>query len=364
MGEKDVIARLMEEVSRLREENRRLKQELSEKSTESEEKYRMLFEHSGYGALILSPEGVIQDINQTILKVMGVSKENLVGRSIFELPYCKEDQKEFMRRLMEQHKKGKLSIVNEVICEINGRLHILEFTSVSIMVGDEICCLAILIRDITRRREYAQRLKKALKEKRDLLRELHHRTKNNLQVIYSLLNLQERFSENGEVKEILREVKARIRTIGFLHEKLYSSGSSFDRVRSQEYLEGIVQNLTSVFYERSRNVRVKFEIEEIELPIKKAVPLGLILNEAVSNSLKHAFPSREGEIIVKFFREGERLVLTVEDNGVGLPEEISEDSRGSLGLRLIKILSEQLGGKLSIHGNGGTRITVKFKEEV
>ncbi|GEM_PF-2679525 len=364
MGEKDAIAKLMEEVSRLREENRRLKQELSEKSSESEEKYRMLFEHSGYGALILSPEGVIQDINQTILKVMGIPEEELVGKNIFELPYCREEEKEFMRRLLAQHRKGEFNIVNEVSCQIKGKIHILEFTSASIVVGDKVCCIAILIRDITRRKRYAQRLKKALREKRELLRELHHRVKNNLQVIYSLLNLHERFSGDERIREILREVKTRIRAIGFLHEKLYSSGRSFDRVRCREYLEGIVQNLTSVFYERSRDVKFRFEIEDAELPIKKAVPLGLILNEAVSNSLKHAFPSGKGEIKVRFLREKENLVLTVEDNGVGLPEELPEVPQESLGLRLIKILSHQLGGDLFVEGDGGTRITVKFREEL
>ncbi len=363
MEEKDAIARLMEEVSRLREENKRLKRELSRISSESEGKYRMLFEYSGYGVVILSPEGRIQDVNRTILKFLNLTEEELVGKSIFELPYCDQSQREFMRRLLDQHKKCKMSIVNEVTCEVKGNSYTLEFTSASVMAGERLCCIAVLIRDVTRRKQYDQRLRQALRENRILLKELHHRIKNNLQVIYSLLSLQERFTRSKKVAEILRGVKSRIKTIGFLHEKLYSRGTFLDRVRSREYLSGILQNITGVFFEKARKVELNTEFEDLEIPLKKAVPLGLIVNEAVSNSLKHAFPSGKGKITVRFGRKGKNLSLTVEDDGVGLPEKLRKNPGRNLGLRLMKILSQQLGGDLKIEVDGGTRITVEFKEE-
>ncbi len=356
-----MVGKLMEEISRLRRENQELREKSKGRLSESEGKYQLLFEHSGYGVIILSPEGIIQDVNPVILKELGKRKEDLVGKNLFDLPYCQESQKEFLKMLLKAHLKGEKRMVHQITCQWGNRTRILEFTSASIETAEGICCVAILLRDITRKKEASRRLKKALRENKALLRELHHRAKNNLQVISSLLSLHERFTKNRKLMEFLREVRSRIMTIGFLHEKLYSSGSSkYSTVKAGDYLESIVQHLRNLYSEQGRNVNIKMDVEDIELTMERAVPLGLIVNEAVSNALKHAFPSGKGEVLISLKKEGKEITLKVKDSGVGIPKKIS--SQTSLGLTLIRILSEQLGGNLEIIRKNGTEIVIEFKE--
>ena len=358
----DVVSKLMEEVSRLRRENSELRMKLSERLSESQGKYRMLFEHTGYGAVILSSSGIIQDVNPVVLKELGEKKENLVGKSIFELPYCTKTQRNFLKILLYSHLKGERKMVHRITCRWGNKTRILEFTSASVESDKGICCIIILLRDITRRREISRKLKKAIQENKALLRELHHRAKNNLQVIYSLLNLQEDYIKNRKVKEILREIKSRIITIGFLHEKLYSSGTErFSTVRARDYLENLVHHLVNLYSEKNKNVRIETEIEDLELHMQTAIPLGLVMNEALSNALKYAFPSGKGNIKVHFGKKDGEFILSVEDDGVGLKGKTGS-TRDTLGFTLMKILARQLGGTLEIKRARGTSVILKFKE--
>ncbi len=360
--ENDIVSKLMEEVSRLRGENRELKRKLNERLRLSESKYRRLFEHTGYGVIILSSSGIIQDVNPVILRELGKRKEDLVGKSIFELTYCSSEHRDFLKMLLHSHIKGQRRIAHMITCHWGNKTRILEFTSASVESDKGICCIIILLRDITRRREMSRRLKKAIEDNRALLRELHHRSKNNLQVIYSLLSLQEDYTKNRKVKEILREVKSRIRTIGFLHEKLYSSREEkFSKVKSGEYLDNIIHLLLNLYSEKAKGVRVETEIENIEISMQTALPLGLILNEALSNALKYAFPSGKGNIKIFFGKINGELVLSVEDDGVGIREKTNL-SQKTLGLTLMEILTRQLGGNLNIERENGTKVLLKFKE--
>ncbi|MBU4289427.1 MAG: PAS domain S-box protein [Proteobacteria bacterium] len=216
---------------------------------------------------------------------------------------------------------------------------------------------------------YAQQLKeqieertRAEKEKEVLLREIHHRVKNNMQVISSLLNLQSRGMEDKRSVEMLKESQDRIRSMALVHEKLYES-KDLTNIDFDEYIKHLVQTLFRSYEINREKIRLKLNIEKVELNIDKAIPCGLIVNELILNCLKHAFADGDkGEIKVSLLFVNENEVeLTVSDNGVGIPEEMDLKNSGSLGLKLVNILTDQIDGKLYLDRSRGTKFQIRFK---
>ena len=203
----------------------------------------------------------------------------------------------------------------------------------------------------------------SLKEKEVLLREVHHRVKNNLQIVSSLLSLQARSAKGTDGQDILAEAQNRIRTLALIHEKLYASGDMAG-VNMADYLGELVGQLASTFDIPPTKVKVRTDIESVRLNIDTAIPCGLIVNELVANSLKHAFPEgRNGQVTVRLQRPGgEEYELSVEDNGIGFPEGLDFAKTKTLGCQLINSLAAQLGGTVELLRQGGTKSTVRFKE--
>ncbi len=201
----------------------------------------------------------------------------------------------------------------------------------------------------------------SLKEKETLLKEVHHRVKNNLQIVISLLNLQSNQIQDDHTLEMFRVSQARVRTMALIHEKLYLSEDLSD-IDFGDYIKGLSEYLAHSFKPDDLTVSLRTDVESIHLSVESAVPCGLIVNESISNALKHAFPgAREGTITVGFRRGSEgMLVLTVSDNGVGIPVDFDLERSNSLGLQLITTLTKQLKGHLHVHTDNGTTITVEF----
>lgn len=217
--------------------------------------------------------------------------------------------------------------------------------------------------DITERKRTQQRLEKALEEKTVLLNELHHRVKNNLQMISSLLNLQAGNSDDPHLREVLNECQNRVKAMGLTHQLLYEH-KDFSRVDLGEYLSRLVQLLVSTYRARSRRIALQLVLppERHFIGLGKAIPCGLAVNELVTNSFKHAFPDeRQGEITVALETavEGE-ILLVVSDNGVGLPAGFDAAAVKSLGFRLLPLLAEQLHGRIEIGGGPGSRFSLHF----
>lgn len=205
-------------------------------------------------------------------------------------------------------------------------------------------------------------LRLALEEREMLLEEIHHRVKNNLNVVISLLNLQrEKVRTVEDVKNALLKTRNRIYSMALTHEKLYQS-DNFTDVNMKTYIESFLSTFTTSIDNHSR-IEIKSMVDEINLSITHAVPCGIILNELLMNAVQHAFPSRQdGVITVSFGKtQDDRYKLTVEDNGVGLPPDFSPDSTDSLGLILVDALIKQLHGTLTIDSNAGTRFVLVFK---
>ncbi len=208
------------------------------------------------------------------------------------------------------------------------------------------------------------KLESALTEKTVLLQEVHHRVKNNLAVISSLLSMKADMTVDGPAKVALEESQRRVHSIALIHEHLYGSGH-LDRINFAEYAEQLVRVLHAAFNGESARIAIRMDVDPIELGVHLAVPAALILNELLSNALKHAFPGgRRGEIHVTF-RELEpgNLELAVEDDGVGSVDVLVERHTKSIGLQIVRILTAQLGGTLKQEPASGTRIVLRFMSE-
>ncbi len=212
------------------------------------------------------------------------------------------------------------------------------------------------------RKRAEQRLQNALKDKEMLVKEIHHRTKNNLMIMASLLNLTSAEIEDEDVKEIFNQTQTRAKSMALIHEKLYRS-DNYKEINFGEYIRHMVHDLFKSFLKDPENIQLILELEDLELDINTAIPLGLILNELLTNSLKYAFPHGEkGNIFIKFYKSDNNYVLIVADDGIGLPEELDINQTDTLGLQLVKNLIGQIEGDIIINIEEGTMMTIIFPE--
>ena len=218
-----------------------------------------------------------------------------------------------------------------------------------------------IIIDISELKNAEEKIIASLKEKDVLLQEIHHRVKNNMQIISSLLSLQATHTGNEEAAEILKESRGRVKSMAMIHEKLYHS-HNLSELNIEEYLNNLVQDILRSYSGISSKVTAKIEVKEVYLNIDTALPMGLLVNELVSNSIKHAFPEGKGNIDVKLQLKGNKYILTVSDNGIGLPEDLDPFHASSLGLKLVTSLSIQLEGKLEVLRDGETSFILTFSE--
>jgi PAS domain S-box-containing protein len=218
-------------------------------------------------------------------------------------------------------------------------------------------------RDISERKRADEQIKASLREKEVLLKEIHHRVKNNLQIVSSLLSLQTEYIRDPEMLRILKESQARVKSMALIHEKLYRS-TNLAQIEFGEYLRELTVHLFRSYDAPARGLELAIEAEPVVLGLDRSIPSGIIVNELVSNALKYAFPGgRTGVITVRFRASGPgQAELTVADNGVGLPDGFVVGSTDSLGLKLVTMLSGQLGGTLAVGAGptGGAEFRLRF----
>jgi two-component sensor histidine kinase len=216
--------------------------------------------------------------------------------------------------------------------------------------------------EIVERTRAEQELQASLEEKVVLLKEIHHRVKNNLQVISSLLNLQSQTIEDDDTLATLRDSQNRIRSMALIHERLYRS-RDLSRIDLGEYVQSLSSFLIRSYRAYTRAVQLRVDADDVALSIDAAVPCGLIINELMSNALKHAFPDgREGEIRVAIKADNGLVQLSVGDNGVGFPDDVDFRETESLGLQLVNTLVDQLDGTVALRVNGGTTFEIAFAQ--
>lgn len=329
------------------------------------EMYRSIFENAPDAVILVEKTGLIATVNTQAEKMFGYDRDELVGRSIEIL---------IPSRFAAVHAGHRSSYLSEPRLRPMGaglelfakRKDDSEFP-VDLMLSplntDDGHLLALaVVRDITDRKQAEQRVIDSLREKEVLLREIHHRVKNNLAVISSLFYLQSKYTQDGQTLRTLQESQDRLRSMALVHETLYQS-DSFAALDFAEYSRALSDNLMRTYSGIASDVRLRTEVEEVAISIDLAVPCGLILNELVSNALKHAFPNGQaGLITVKLKNESGSCVLQVIDDGVGIPIEPKPDATRSLGLRLIESLTRQLDGKFEIKRQDvGTEARLSFR---
>ncbi len=334
------------------------------KVAESEEKFREVFNNAN-DAIFLHPIqnngdlGKFTEVNDVACHRLGYSREELLEMTPVDID--NEETRKKISVFMDELKSEGTATFESVQVTSDGQEIPVEMSSHIFNLRGEKMVLTIS-RDITLRKQREAQLEKSLNEKEMLLKEIHHRVKNNLMVISSLLNLQSRYIKDKAALEVFRESQRRARSMALIHKMLYQS-TDLKCIDFGDYIETFTQELFRT-YVTGDNIKLNMKVGKTLLDINTAIPLGLIVNELISNSLKHAFPdNRAGEITVKFSREGDQFHFMVADNGVGLPKDLDYTKSKSLGMRLVNTLVNQMNGIIEIEQDEGTCFLIKFTEE-
>jgi PAS domain S-box-containing protein len=327
---------------------------------ESEESYRSLVETSP-DAIFLHEEGKFVYLNPAAVRLYGAgTAEELYGKSAFDIVHP-DDRDGIRKRTASILATGAPAPLKEMrIVHRNGSIVDVEATAgVSYYRGKKV--IQVIQRDITERKQAEEKIKASLREKEVLLQEIHHRVKNNLQIISSLLYLQSTRTEHPEAISALRESRDRVKSMALIHERLYES-PNLASIDVGGYVRSLVSDLRRSYITEDSSVRLTVNVGDIPLGITEAIPCGLIINELVSNAMKHAFPKgRDGEITIRLQRAGaNQIALTVSDNGIGFPEQVDFRKSPSLGLTLVNSLVGQLEGSIELDRSKGTAFTIRF----
>lgn len=202
-----------------------------------------------------------------------------------------------------------------------------------------------------------------LELKKSLLKEIHHRVKNNLQIISSMLSIQNQYIDDEHLKEIITECRNRISSMSLIHESLYRREDMSNALFSN-YIKSLIPQLLETYHIEESKIKLEMELEDVQLSLDDSIPAGLIINEIVSNSLKHAFPDdKNGVIFLKFSAIKEKLQLIITDNGIGIPKDVDKEDAESFGLLLINLLASQLGASIQIDTHKGTKYTLEWESK-
>lgn len=330
---------------------------------DNEEKYKTLFESNPDYTILIGLDGVILDVNSSAVKFTNRSKEEIIGRTYAELElFPKKDLHLLMESFADVLKGEIIGPFQNRLVSKEANISWVETQLVPIMKDGKVYSIMVIAEDITSKKKATDQLIKSINEKDLLLKEIHHRVKNNIQIISSLLNLQKQHVDSDEFVNILTESQNRIKSMAMIHEKLYHSGD-LTRINFAEYIETLVSDLYISYAISARQVTPVINVENVRFNIETAVPCGLIITELVSNSLKHAFPSdKKGTLTVALKTRTEWNELVISDDGVGFPEKFNLEDSKTLGLQLVNILLKQLDGKITLNQNHGTRFKIVFKE--
>ena len=348
---------------RLRKRAEAQKTQLIASLQESERKFRSLYEATSDAVMLLDEQGFF-DCNLATLKIFGCQvKEDFCGKQPSEFSTPLQPGGQDSESLAKQHIALAMETGSNRFDWLHQRIDGSEFPAEVLLSAMEIDgkkMLQAVVRDITERKRGEEEIKASLAEKEVLLKEIHHRVKNNLQVISSLLRLQSRYIQDRRTIEMLKESQNRVRSMALVHEQLYQS-KDLSRIDFAEYIRHLATNLFQAYEVNQNGVDLSMNVDTIYLNIDTAVHCGLIINELVSNSLKYAFVNQsKGEVYIECLVKNQQFMLRVRDNGLGFPANLDFRNSGSLGLRLVCSLVNQLRGTIELNNSKGTTIAITF----
>jgi PAS domain S-box-containing protein len=353
---KERLGRLVPAVARACQEaeERTRRRQAEEALRESESRFRRLADCGIIGIMVADIHGRVTQANDTLLAMTGYSRDDLPLRWDAMTPPEYRAQDERVIDCLLKTGTGH-PVEKEFLRKDSGRVSVLiGWALLSEETGDCMC----FVLDNSERKRAERCLQTALREKEALLKEVHHRVKNNLQLISSLLSLQAARIKDPTALELIADSRSRVRSIALVHENLYRAGTFTDLPLATH-----VQSLFRSYNLGGHRIRLETHLADVPLDLDQAVPCVLIVNELVSNALKHAFPDgREGRVLVEFRTvDGGRYRLSVADDGVGLPADFEVSHPDSLGLQLVGDLALQLRGTVVVNRESGTTIAITFE---
>ena len=362
---KQLETRVEERTEALREEIKERKR--AEREIEKRQKYLESVLHATPSAIVTADDsGLVVEWNPGAEKIFGYTRKEMLHRNVDEI-IVPEEKMEEAAELTGQTLSGSAVTPMETIRRRKDGKPIHVIIGVSpIRNGTKLHGIVAVYTDITDLKRVEDQLKASLSEKEVLLKEIHHRVKNNFQIISSLLNLQSKLIRDDHALEVFKESKNRIRSMALIHEKLYQS-KNLAQIDFANYIKTLVSRLYQSYSTDSNAISLVYDVEQVSIRIDDAIPCGLVINELISNSLKYGFPSDwkgKGKIRIALHqKEKGQVELAISDNGIGLPEAFDVGKPESLGLRLVHILvDEQLGGKTEIDRRKGTRFKIVFQK--
>ena len=329
---------------------------------ESEKKYRDLAELLPQTVFETDLNGNITFVNRIGHQIFGYTPEELnKGINMIQI-LVPEDHTRAMKNNQRILNGERLPFGEFTALKKDGSTFQIFLNTNPIIQEDKIIGLRGILVDITELKDAENKIKASLKDKEVLLKEVHHRVKNNMQIISSLLNLQIDYLNNEDAIDVLKESQNRVKSMAMIHEKLYLS-EDLTQINFADYIQNLVSNLFYSYNIKESQIKPIIKIEDVNLNIETAIPCGLIINELISNCLKYAFPNQmKGEIIITLKSIEDKFELVISDNGIGLPEKININKIKTLGLLLVNSLTEQIDGKISIYKKDGTQFKIIFKE--
>jgi PAS domain S-box-containing protein len=373
-GADDRVIAMVKDVSEARRAEQMIRDALKEKELllgEIEDKSRAMerlhafqravFEQAPDGILVADHKGHIVEANERIANLFGYTREGLTGMSIDELvPQSVRAEHHRHRAAFEQAPSTRVMSRDRTLQgqRADGSEFPIEVALAPMKTAEGHRVIAI-VKDVSEARAAEQLTRDALKEKELLLGEIHHRVKNNLQIVHSLLDMQAGLTSDARAASALRDSQNRIQSMALIHQTLYQS-HDFAKVEFGVFLETLMVHLQGSY--GRRDLSLSSHSESVRLAIDRAIPCGLIVNELVTNALKHAFPDgRAGAIRVEVrLLHGVDVEVAVNDDGVGIPDTLNLESLSSLGMQLVLVLSEQLHAQLHIQRRNPTRIAITF----
>jgi PAS domain S-box-containing protein len=340
-----------------------LRKEISKSLRDSESAYRTIFENTGTATVIINDRNLITLANTEFEKLSGYSKDEIEGKMVWTEFVILDDLERMIKhnnlRITDNGSDPK-----NYEFRLSNKLGVIKniFVVAVIMPGSNNSLISLL--DVTKRRNAEAEIKKSLKEKETLLKEIHHRVKNNLTVISSLLNLQSHYIKDKDDLIMFKESQSRAKSMALIHQKIYSS-EDLKRINFGDYIRTLSNEIFHSYVHDSNIVKLNLDVEDVMLDTDISIPLGLILNELLTNSLKYAFPPDaidNGNIYVSLLKNVYGYTLSVVDDGIGFPEDIDLESTDSLGLQLINTLTNQIEGKIYLDQGNGTSFKIEFNE--
>ncbi len=329
---------------------------------ESESMYRFLVESINEGLVQIDSKSVITYVNSKMCEMIGYHETDLIGKSGIDL--VSGNNKEALQSQVELRKKGIEQSYEFEVIRKDGTKVILLVTPKSLFdEGGNYAGSFSVCKDVTDRKQAEEIIKASLAEKEVLLKEIHHRVKNSLQFIMSLLELHSNYIEDEKAIETYMNCQNRIKTIAYIHEHLYQS-DDLAKINLNMYIQNLIIYLLQFYKINPVAIKLKINIDDIFLDIKRAMPCGLIFNELVSNALMYAFPEgRAGDISIGLRKsDDKKYIITVEDNGVGFTKDIEFNNTNSIGLQLVSLLTQQIDGVIECEREYGTKVKITFPE--